>query len=66
MPPRHPYLCIAVVMILGVALLASIVGIVVIETYERTAPPSLVAFGGAALGALAAYLASVPPPRAPS
>lgn len=62
MTPRSPFLCLLTVGFLGTALLIALAGIIWLASLDHQPPVSLVALAGAAVGALAAYLAQVQDP----
>lgn len=57
---RNPFVCLAIVVMLGVAALVSIVGIILIAMAGQPVPSSLVAISSSAVGAIAGALAMAP------
>lgn len=58
---RNPYLCIVIVLMLGMGGLLCGLGIIVLPLYGKPVPDSLQVLAGSTFGALAAFL--VAPPR---
>jgi hypothetical protein len=58
---RNPWLCLAIVIILGLMAILGVGSITLLTLYERPVPESLVALTSTACGALASFL--VQPPR---
>lgn len=60
MQPRNPYLCLAIVVMLGLLAVVATGGIVLANLGGRDSPSSLVAIVSTCIGALASFLVSVP------
>lgn len=58
---RNPYLCLAIVTMLGLAGLLCGIGIILLPLYGKPVPESLPVLAGGVLGSLSSFL--VAPPR---
>jgi hypothetical protein len=60
MPPRNPYLCLTIVLTLGITMLVGLGGIIMLTFADKEPPASLVAVVSGAAGSLSSFLVSVP------
>lgn len=58
---RNPWLCLSIVVVLGVCGLVGTAGMILLPAYGKEIPQALVAIVSGALGALSSFLVS--PPR---
>lgn len=60
MQPRNPFICLAIVVTIGVTLLIGVAGMVLLSVNRIDVPASLVAIISTAIGSLSSFLVSVP------
>lgn len=59
-PPRNPWICLTIVVILGLFGLLSLGGIIACSLMQRDVPSALIAIASGCGGNLASFLVSIP------
>ncbi len=58
--PSNPWLCVVIVLMIGLCSVFCVIGIVACVVLGRAAPPELIALAASGIGSLASILVSVP------